>query len=278
VTLRDAGGRAFPVGLSTRRLTHEVVVSGVVAVFQDLSEIREMERIARRNQTLAEVGALAAGIAHELRNGLKPISGSVEVLQRELTLEGENAQLMELVSRESARLNRFVTDLLSYAREREVAHEAIVLDVYLRELVGDLRRDPRCVPGITLRAELEEAAGVVLHADRDQLRQVWLNLAANAFEAVGPRGTLVVRATPGADGRLTVTFEDDGPGIAAEHLPRVGEPFFTTKHGGTGLGLAIATRIVEHHGGTLSLDSAPGRGTRVHVTLPDAQPAMAMAA
>lgn len=278
VSLRSSSGRAFPIGLSTKRLTHDDGVTGVVSVFQDLSEIREMERVARRNQTLAEVGALAAGIAHELRNGLKPISGSVEVLQRELSLEGENAQLMELVGRESHRLNRFVTDLLSYARERDVAREAIPVDEHLRELVEGLRHDPRCAPGVTLRAEVGEAVGVVLHADREQLRQVWLNLAANAFEAVGPRGTLVVRAIPGADGRLTVEFEDDGPGIAAEDLPRVGEPFFTTKHGGTGLGLAIATRIVERHGGTLSLDSAPGRGTRVRVTLPDAQPAMAAAA
>src|SRR6059036_2269757 len=114
--MKTATGRGLPLGISTSLLMHEGDVTGVVAVFQDLTDVQEMERRARRNETLAEVGALAAGIAHKLRNGLKPISGSVEVLQRELKLEGESADLMDLIARESARLNKFVTDLLSYSR------------------------------------------------------------------------------------------------------------------------------------------------------------------
>jgi signal transduction histidine kinase len=98
---------------------------------------------------------------------------------------------------------------------------------------------------------------------------VWLNLAANALEAMGERGTLVVRWTPAAGG-VQVEFQDDGPGIAAADLPRVGEPFFTTKRGGTGLGLAIAQRIVERHGGVLTLESETGRGTTARVQLPEA--------
>ena len=101
----------------------------MVAVFQDLTEVREMERRVRRNETLAEVGALSAGIAHELRNGLKPISGSVECLQRELKLDGENAVLMELIVTECIRLNRFVSDLLNYSRERDLAPEELNLEV-----------------------------------------------------------------------------------------------------------------------------------------------------
>jgi two-component system sensor histidine kinase PilS (NtrC family) len=118
ISIRTQAGRALPLGISTNLLTHEGSATGVVAVFQDLTEVREMERRARRNETLAEVGALAATIAHELRNGLNPISGSVECLQREIKVENENAVLMELIVTECNRLNRFVTDLLSYSRPR----------------------------------------------------------------------------------------------------------------------------------------------------------------
>jgi len=275
--VRGASGRPLPVGLSTNLLTHEDRVTGVVAVFTDLTEVREMEQRARRNQTLAEVGALAAGIAHELRNGLNPISGSVEYLQRELKPEGEGAQLLELIGTECGRLNRFVTDLLNYARERAIVKEPIDCDADFNDVCDALRRDARCAAGV--RIELDgDPADPVLWADKEQLRQVWINLAINAFDAMGDRGTLTVRWRLVEGAGMTVEFMDDGPGIPAEDLPRVGEPFFTTKRGGTGLGLAIAQRIVERHGGTLKIESAPGRGTTARVALPEAAAGMAAAA
>jgi PAS domain S-box-containing protein len=270
LTVTTASGRTLPLGASTNVLRHEDQLTGVVAVFQDLTEVREMERRARRNETLAEVGALAAGIAHELRNGLKPISGSVEVLQRELKLEGETADLMDLIARESARLNKFVTDLLSYSRERDLALEPVRLDDHLRELVSTLRHDPRRASGVQVEyggcPDGPEEARLAI--DSEQMRQVWLNLAANALEAIGERGTLTVSWSVRDEDQVTVEFRDDGPGIAADDLRRVGEPFFTTKRGGTGLGLAIALRIVERHGGGLTLDSEAGRGTTARVTMP----------
>jgi len=270
LTVTTASGRTLPLGASTNVLRHEDHVTGVVAVFQDLTEVREMERRARRNETLAEVGALAAGIAHELRNGLKPISGSVEVLQRELKLEGETADLMDLIARESARLNKFVTDLLSYSRERDLALEPVKLDDHLRELVSALRHDPRRAPGVEVEYMgcPDGPEDARLTVDSEQMRQVWLNLAANALEAIGERGTLTVSWSVRDEDQVAVEFRDDGPGIDAENLRRVGEPFFTTKRGGTGLGLAIALRIVERHGGGLTLESVAGRGTTARVTLP----------
>jgi signal transduction histidine kinase len=107
---------------------------------------------------------------------------------------------------------------------------------------------------------------------------VWLNLSANALEAMPGGGTLTLRGREGERGMIVVEFEDTGSGIAAEDLPRVGQPFFTTKRGGTGLGLAIAQRIVERHGGTLAVDSQPGRGTKVRVSLPGALAGVAQAA
>src|SRR5206468_208527 len=115
IIMRTESSRPLPLGISTNLLMHEGVLHGVVAVFQDLTDVREMERRARRNRTLAELGALSAGIAHELRNGLKPISGSVEVLQRELKTESENSVLMEPNEKEIRRPHRFVTHHHSYA-------------------------------------------------------------------------------------------------------------------------------------------------------------------
>ena len=265
--LKGATGRELPVGLSTNVLRHDGEVTGVVAVFSDLTEVREMEAQARRNQTLAEVGALAAGIAHELRNGLSPINGSVECLQRELKLEGENAQLMALIQTECSRLNRFVTDLLTYSRERPLVKEMLDLNENLADLCEHLARDPRRGRNVSVRFQPGQG-GAEVPADREQLRQVWLNLAGNAFEAMGETGSLFVRWQVNGHGQVVVEFVDDGPGIKPEDLVRVGQPFFTTKKGGTGLGLAIAQRIVERHAGVLAIKPAPERGTIVRVTLP----------
>jgi PAS domain S-box-containing protein len=275
--MQGPSGRSLPVGVTTNVLMHEGQMTGVVAVFQDLTEVREMERRARRNETLAEVGALAAGIAHELRNGLKPISGSVEYLQRELKLTGEEAQLMDLIARESNRLNQFVTDLLSYSRERDLALEQVDLAEHLREVVSVLLHDPRRGAEVEIRCEAGQGP-LWASIDREQFRQVWLNLASNALEAIGDKGVLTVRWEEVEPGQVAVDFTDTGVGIAVEDLPRVGEPFFTTKRGGTGLGLAIAQRIVERHGGVLTLESVAGRGTVARVQLPAVIPALAAVA
>jgi two-component system sensor histidine kinase PilS (NtrC family) len=278
LTVASPSGRELPLGISTNVLMHEDEPTGVVAVFSDLTEVREMERRARRQEALAEIGALAATIAHELRNGLKPIAGSIEFLQRELKPEGDSAVLMDLIARESSRLNRFVTDLLGYSRERDLRLETLAIDDALADVVDSLRHDPRRAAGVRVRLKPSpDGDGALLSADREQLRQVWLNLAANALEAMPSGGELSIgwRWTP--ERRIAVTFDDTGSGIAAQDLSRIGEPFFTTKQGGTGLGLAIAQRIVERHGGALALDSTPGRGTTVTVTLPGTAAALAAA-
>jgi len=275
--VRTAAGVELPLGISTNPLVHDGEVTGVVAVFQDLTEAHEMERRARRNQTLAEVGALAAGIAHELRNGLHPISGSIEYLQRELEPKGESAVLMNLIVTECSRLNRFVGDLLNYSRERDLAPEPLDLDEHLVETCEVLDKSPRRPEAVRIAFEPGPGTSRV-RGDREQLRQVWLNLASNAFEAMPEGGTLAVRRRGDARRAVVVEFADQGGGIAAEDLPRIGQPFYTTKKDGTGLGIAIAQRIVERHGGVLAFESSPGRGTTVRVTLPAAVEDAAQAA
>ena len=277
LSLRRPSGRALPVGVSANPLVHDGQVQGVVAVFQDLTEVREMERRARRQEALAEVGALAAGIAHELRNGLNPISGSAECLQRDLELQGENAVLLELIVRECTRLNRFVTDLLSYSRERDLAVGPMDVDAQIENVREGLLRDPRRAESIRVEWH-PHGGGPLVRGDTDLLRQVWINLGVNALESMPQGGVVSIRCRGGRKDEVVVEFTDTGSGISPEDLPRVGEPFFTTKKGGTGLGLAIAQRIVERHGGTLAIESAPGRGTTVRVTLPGVTETLAHAA
>jgi signal transduction histidine kinase len=172
---------------------------------------------------------------------------------------------------------KFVTDLLNYSRERDLATEKVELGAHLRDLVCTLRLDPRRAPSVqVVLAPGPEGTEVTL--DCEQMRQVWLNLGANALEALNERGTLTVGWVVRDPNHVMVEFRDDGPGIAPEDLRRVGEPFFTTKRGGTGLGLAIAQRIVERHGGVLTLESVAGQGTKARVMLPVAEAALAEAA
>jgi PAS domain S-box-containing protein len=261
VRVLSKDGRSVPVGLSTSFLIDEEGSRrGVIAVFADLSEFKAIEERARRSETLAAIGQLSAGIAHEIRNCLNPISGSVEFLQRELTLDGENAHLMGLISQECERLNRFVTELLDYAREPRFHAESADLGDAIGDAMDLVRRHPAFRPDIALEFTVAEDAPAVL-VDREQFKRVLVNLLQNAIEALEGPGRVAVRILPSAGDRVQVTVSDTGPGIPAEYLPRITEPFFTTKRGGTGLGLAIAARIMERLGGRLSVTSTPGAGT-----------------
>ncbi len=267
VMLTTGDGRQVPVGLTTSFLTAEDGTRrGVIAVFADLSEFKAVEERARRSETLAYIGQLSAGIAHEIRNCLNPISGSVEYLQKELVLEGENAHLMGLIVRECERLNRFVTELLEYAREPRLHVEDVPVADMAADALDLARRHPAWRPEIAL--ELVDAGdGCAARLDREHFKRVLTNLLPNAIEAQEGSGRVSVRIRLEGERRVAVEVHDTGPGIPAEHLARVTEPFFTTKRGGTGLGLAIATRIIERLGGRLAVTSAPGQGTTFTLTL-----------
>jgi len=261
VSVRTRDGRLVPVGLSTSFLMDENGARrGVIAVFADLSEFKAVEERARRSETLAAIGQLSAGIAHEIRNCLNPISGSVEFLQRELTLDGENAHLMGLISQECERLNRFVTELLDYAREPRFHDESADLGEAIADAMDLARRHPAYRADIALTLE-DDGEAPRVQIDREQFKRVLVNLLQNAIEALEGPGRVAVRILPMAGDRVRVEVADTGPGIPAEYLPRITEPFFTTKRGGTGLGLAIAARIMERLGGRLSVTSSPGAGT-----------------
>jgi two-component system sensor histidine kinase PilS (NtrC family) len=272
--LKDADGAAF----------------GFVVIFQDVTSVVEMERELRRSERLAAVGELSASIAHEVRNPLAAISGSIQILARLVgrqEVEREPRMLMEIAIRETDRLNRLITDFLQYAKPGPLNLEPIIV----AEAVEDVLKMFESVrpAKVAVRVEVEEGLRVV--ADPSQLRQVLWNLVLNAAQAMAEGGGLLVSAAalPGEAPQASANFgrseamerkksewaeiaiADRGAGVPPDVLERVFDPFFTTKEQGSGLGLAAVHRIVEDHGGSVRLESTVGEGTTVRLRFPRAE-------
>ncbi|MCK4273215.1 PAS domain S-box protein, partial [bacterium] len=268
-------GRSMPLGISTTLLgVGEGERGGVIAVFQDLTEAKELEQRAREADRLAVLGQLSAAIAHEIRNPLATISGSIEMLSESLQLAGEEQKLMGLVTRESDRLNRIITDFLLYARIRPADKTVVDVVKLVNETLTLVRNHVDFHDGIEIVNEAEVHKAYAL-ADQDQVRQIFLNIAINALQAMSHGGRLVVGLVEGPsrarvrgkDEMVKVFFQDAGVGIPAGELKSIFEPFYSSKKGGTGLGLSIAQRIVENNGGKLEVESHKGRGTTFTVSL-----------
>ena len=259
-------GREIVVGatVSPLRDVHDQVIGRVIN-FQDLTELKRLEQHARRAERLATVGHLAAGIAHEIRNPLASISGSIELLRQSQEASEDDRTLMTIVHREIQRLNSLIGDLLDYANPKPKQPVDFDLAVLVDEVVQVARAD-------SVFADVELASDVAgpipILADPAKLRQVLWNLVRNAAEAAATAGKHVrVVARAIGDG-AQIIVEDDGPGIPKEKLARVFDPFFTTKPRGTGLGLATSHAVVAEHGGRIDVDSESGKGTKMVVSLP----------
>lgn len=244
---------------------------GRAIIFQDLTRLREMEARVQRSERLAELGRVSAGLAHELRNPLAAMTGSIELLRATAQREDE-VRLMSIVLREAARLEQLVSRFLAFGRPDPPRRSDVDLAEVARETLEVFRNDPAAA-----RVELEtDLARAPAWCDADQLRQVLWNLLQNAAAAAGGEGrhgrVRVRCAREGGGASLAV--EDDGPGVPPEDLPHLFTPFFTRKASGTGLGLALVERIVDAHGGRVAVESAPGEGARFTVHLP-ARPASA---
>ena len=244
-----------------------------LALLQDLTEIRRQEGEARRRDRLAAVGELAAGIAHEIRNSILPVSGSVQLLTQELETNEEQSRLFEMILRETESIERFVGSLLNYTSTRPLRLETLDLAGLAREAAEETGLRGAEAPAVEI-----EGGEATAHADAEQIRQVVRNLLGNALDATGPEGRIRLRTGVDAGGQAWIEVVDDGPGVPEGDRGRVFQPFVTQKPGGTGLGLPIAARIVEDHGGRIVLDAASGGGARFRVTLPGAPVPAAAAA
>ncbi len=239
---------------------------GRAVIFQDLTQLRAMEARMQRSERLADLGRVAAGLAHELRNPLAAMAGSIELLKGATGLREADARLMDIVLREAGRLEHLTAAFLAFSRPPPARRERVDLDRALAETLEVFANDPAAA-----RVQVERTlAPATAWCDPDQLRQVFWNLLANAAQATSAgdaRGTVRIACGPDGDAARFVV-EDDGPGIAPGDLPQLFTPFFTTKERGTGLGLATVQRIVDAHGGSVTVESSPGEGTRFVVCLP----------
>jgi len=265
---------------------------GHLVLITDLSSVRRAQEQARRRDRLAALGELSAGVAHEIRNPLAGIATSAQVLKNRLDPHDERRRFLEVIQEEVNRLDRIVSGLLDYARPWSLSLKRVSV-VECVQKVTDLVRETCDAQGVALQLHCPDDLPEIF-ADRDQLTQVLLNIFRNALEAMPHGGVLRVEARlaerppfvrrsggrraedqllpQGGQPRprpvVQLRVSDTGEGILAEHLPRLFDPFFTTKATGTGLGLAICQTLIHEHGGSISADSVPGKGTVITIELP----------
>jgi len=240
-----------------------------IVIFQDLTRMREMEEQLKRDEKLKALGGLAAGMAHEIRNPLASMSGSIQVLEEGLSYEdGDNRRLMDIVLRETARLNDIITDFLLFARPASESREVVELQSIVKDILDVFRNSP-VGRGVTVSLEMEE--GLFVEADPRQLQQVFWNLFLNGAQSMPEGGRLDITSRAGGGSMAEITVSDNGEGVAPDDMERIFDPFFSTRDSGTGLGLALVHRVVESHGGRITVRSRRGEGSTFTLTLPLAE-------
>lgn len=261
-------GFAVRIGFSVSLLfseTHEA--TGLIITFQDLTEIRSMEESVRRKDRLAAVGRVAAGLAHEIRNPLGAMRGAIQVLDSDTPKESRQAGLMDIILKESDRLNSIITNFLGYARPAAVDFAETNIAETINDTLTLLRHSPDVRDDHELASDIA-ADTILISADAAQLKQIFWNLARNAIQAMPDGGKLSIALVPIPNNRIRITFEDTGVGMSQDQVEQLFEPFSNSTTGGTGLGLSIVYQIVKDHNGVINVRSQEGVGTTITVELP----------
>ena len=240
---------------------------GYVILFKDLTEVRALRHEIERSRRLASVGRLAAGVAHEIRNPLSSIKGFATYFKQRYQDVPEDQQTADIMIQEVVRLNRVVSQLLEFARPVSVSPKPTSFTDLVSDsvkLIQQQAQDKQITINTRNSAKIDE-----INIDPDRFNQVLLNLYLNAIEAMEPGGKLRIEISDSEEnGGLNIQVSDTGNGIPAEDLPKIFDPYFTTKSSGTGLGLAIAHNIVETMGGGIEVTSEVGKGTTFRITIP----------
>jgi len=242
-------------------------VAGFVYNFQDLTEEKRRQAEYRTKDRMATLGRMAAGIAHEIRNPLASITGSVKLLQSIASLDEDQSKLIEIVSHESERLNKLVSDFLLYCRDQRHEPQEVNLVNVIEETLVLLSHHPLFGAGMRVEKRFP-AEPVTVWADADRLRQVFWNISDNALKAMPDGGQFTVQVEQAGGKTVRVTLSDTGVGFTEQQLEKVFEPFQPGFSGGTGLGLAIVYQIMQGLGGSIRVESKAGQGTRFILELP----------
>jgi len=267
---------ARPIGFSLTELTSQAgEPAGYVLIFQDLSDWRKLQDELQLKDRMAAVGEMAAGIAHEIGNPLAALSGSAQMLQTSLAEGSSQRTLLDIILRESRRLDRIIKSFLQFSRPRERSSVRFDIAGLLRNNIELLRNSEEVLAGHKIHLQLNEESAAII-ADADQVSQIFWNLTRNALRAMDTAGDLYVHGRLEAD-MYRIGFRDTGRGMTTSEKSELFYPFHTSFRGGTGIGMAIVYRIIEEHGGRLTVDSEAGKGTLIEVELPVTEPAMAVA-
>jgi two-component system, NtrC family, sensor histidine kinase PilS len=276
VEFHHPAGHRRILGVSVSHLViPESGTAGFIYSVQDLTNQKRLEAQFRLRDRMATLGRLAAGIAHEIRNPLASISGSAKVLETMGNIDEDEHKLIAIVSRESERLNKLVSDFLLYSREHRFEFREVDIVVLIEETLLLLQHRPDFPQGVRIERKLARHPLMIL-ADADKLRQVFWNICDNALKAMEDGGTLTAEVRNGHRGGAQIVFRDTGMGIEPSQLEKLFEPFQPAFAFGTGLGLAIVYQIVHGHGGHIQVESSPGSGSEFTIELPKSQPAEKM--
>jgi two-component system sensor histidine kinase HydH len=262
-----SGTKSVPVSVSATRITNDSGdFVGQVLILRDLSEIRGLEDEILRQEKLAAMGGLAAGVAHEVRNPLSSIKALATFFSGQFEVGSEAKDAAEVMIQEVDRLNRVITELLDFARPSDLKRKSHDIELLLSRSIQLIQQD---ATNKNIDIKLHTESGICSSwIDSDRLAQCLLNLYINAIQAMENGGTLTVQCTAGTADYVNITVKDTGLGISPDQLNKIFDPYFTTKKRGTGLGLAIVYKIIEAHQGQIVVDSTIGEGTSFTITIP----------